>query len=180
MSKVFRLLAMAAVFIGVTAIAFAVEKENLPREGIILISSPYSALKPPVRFNHAAHATTVGNCQTCHHDDPAGQGSKCTRCHKATNVETDVINVYLEKGSRVNLIGSPGKMITPDAQSAFHKLCDDCHVKNRVNLRTRRDCTVCHGGRWMSEKREGCASCHWGRTQGYKEDLFLIAPGVAD
>lgn len=75
--------------------------------------------KPPVEFNHKAHADKVKDCKVCHHAGEAGKEQKCSACHKAK---------------------PEGK--TPELKEAFHKACKDCHKKEGGNAPTK--CDGCH------------------------------------
>lgn len=74
--------------------------------------------KPPVTFDHKAHADRVkGDCKACHHKDEAGKEQKCSACHGAK-----------ADGKKVEL------------KEAFHKTCKDCHKKEKGPTK----CDACH------------------------------------
>ncbi|HSL99898.1 MAG TPA: cytochrome c3 family protein [Candidatus Limnocylindria bacterium] len=77
--------------------------------------------KPPVPFDHKAHAEKrAKDCKTCHHKDAAGKEQKCSACHKAT-----------AEGKTVSL------------KEAYHTTCKDCHKKD-ASKKAPVKCDGCH------------------------------------
>lgn len=73
--------------------------------------------KPPIVFNHKAHAENYGaKCIDCHH---TGKNSKCSNCH-----------MNRDQGTIINLKG------------AFHQQCQGCHRKTSGP----KGCGRCHQG----------------------------------
>ena len=104
--------------LGLAALAFSASAT--PPKGKITVSVSGAR---PATFDHDAHVKNVGDCQKCHHKDPAGKGSKCTACHTTT-----------------------GKDGAPPGKDAFHKKCGDCHKAQGKGPLVTKDCKVCHGG----------------------------------
>jgi len=78
-------------------------------------------LKPPVVFDHKAHAEKrAKSCQECHHKDAAGKEQKCFSCHK-------------EKAE--------GKVVA--LKDAYHTTCKDCHKKD-ASKKAPTTCDGCH------------------------------------
>jgi len=114
MKKLATLLAivMVAVFsAGVIVAADAPEKATIKE---------VQKSKPPVTFNHKAHADRIGKCADCHHKDAAGKEQACFACHKAEKTgdaasQKDVMHAKC-KGCHQKEAKGPTK-------------CDDCHKK---------------------------------------------------
>mgnify|MGYP001557798415 CR=1 FL=1 len=83
--------ALVAVFV---AVAYAVA----PPDTIVINS--IQKLKPPVPFNHKAHAARATSCQECHHKNKVGEEQKCSACHQGVNLK-----------------------------DAYHEQCKECHKK---------------------------------------------------
>jgi len=78
-------------------------------------------IKPPVVFDHKAHAEKrAKSCQECHHKDAAGKEQKCFTCHK-------------EKAE--------GKVVA--LKDAYHTNCKDCHKKD-ASKKAPTMCDGCH------------------------------------
>ena len=65
-------------------------------------------------------AETGEGCSGCHHYDQAGPIQKCSACHSATRVRTDL-----------------GK---PDVKAAMHRQCMECHLEWNPAAK----CATCH------------------------------------
>lgn len=87
-----------------------------------------------VKFDHKAHLTRGGKCDTCHHASKAEKPLKaaqenCQDCHTST----------------------PTAPVKTKAQAAFHNptatagICIDCHKKaNAAGKKAPTKCTECH------------------------------------
>ncbi len=105
---------MVAVFsVGVTVAA------NAP--GTVTIKE-VQKIKPPVTFQHKAHADRIKNCAECHHKDAAGKEQKCFDCHKA---EKTGAAVSQKDAMHTRCKGCHSKDATKKAPTK----CDGCHKK---------------------------------------------------
>ncbi len=76
--------------------------------------------KPPVTFDHKAHADRIKNCAECHHKDAPGKEQSCFACHKAE-----------KKGDAIAL------------KDAMHTKCKGCHSKDATKKAPTK-CDGCH------------------------------------
>ncbi len=108
---------MVAVFsAGVTVAA------NEP--GTVIIKE-VQKIKPPVTFEHKAHADRIKNCAECHHKDAAGKEQKCFNCHKA--VKTGAA-VPMKDAMHTRCKGCHQKLMEAKKPAGPTK-CDGCHKK---------------------------------------------------
>lgn len=78
-------------------------------------------MKPPVEFDHKAHATSrAKSCQDCHHKNEKGKEQACQACHKDK---------------------AEGKTVA--LKDAYHTMCKDCHKKDASNKAPTK-CDGCH------------------------------------
>lgn len=110
--------ALMSIVVAVTFSAGLVVSADMPGKVVI---SEIQKSKPPVPFDHKAHAEKrAKDCKTCHHKDEAGKEQKCSACHK-------------EKAE--------GKVVS--LKEAYHTTCKDCHKKD-ASKKAPVKCNDCH------------------------------------
>ncbi len=114
---------LAGVFL--FAVSFALTAGEMPKAPEKVTIKEIQKKKPPVTFNHKAHAEKFG-CKECHHKwKGEGTPQKCSECHKAKK---------------------SGK--APKAKKVYHKRCKGCHKKMKKEGKKTgpTSCKKCHKG----------------------------------
>jgi hypothetical protein len=109
---------MAVVMVAVFSVGVTVAAKE---PGTVTIKE-VQKIKPPVTFEHKAHADRIKNCAECHHKDAAGKEQKCFNCHKA---EKSGAAMPQKDAMHTKCKGCHSKDATKKAPTK----CDGCHKK---------------------------------------------------